>query len=65
MNIDRILKSPRIMSAMTGTTPQAFLDLLPTFSKAWETFKEEEHEKRQCVRAIGGGRKGFLKTGKE
>lgn len=62
INIQRIRKSPRIMSAMTGVTPDEFTALLSTFAQAWKEAKEKQHENNAEKRAIGGGRKGFLKT---
>lgn len=60
INIQRIRKSNRILSAMTGVTPEEFSDLLPAFTQAWIQAKEKQHQ--HAKRAIGGGRKGFLKT---
>jgi hypothetical protein len=65
MNIRRILKSPRIMSALTGTTPEEFKGLLPTFMQVWTQAKWDQHETYATERNIGGGRKGFLKTMEE
>lgn len=61
MRIERVLKNPRLMSALTGLTPQEFLALLPTFEGVLQSRKKEayyRHPKRQ--RRPGGGRKGFL-----
>lgn len=63
MHIERVLKNPRLMSALTGMTPEEFLTLLPTFEGVSENRKKDAYyrnPKRQ--RRLGGGRKGFLKS---
>lgn len=63
MHIERVLKNPRLMSALTGLTPDEFLALLPTFDHILESRKKGiyyRNPKRQ--RRPGGGRKGFLKS---
>lgn len=66
MHIERVLKNPRLMSALTGVTPDEFLTLLPTFDRILESRKKGTYcrnPKRQ--RRPGGGRKGFLKSSME
>lgn len=60
MNIDRVLKNKRSTLALTGLTPEEFLNLLPAFTEIWQKHKQRSRAKRK--RKIGGGRKGFLKT---
>jgi hypothetical protein len=62
INIQRIRKSKRVMSAMIGITPDEFTSLLPAFAQAWTEAKETQHRSDATLRNIGGGRKGFLKT---
>lgn len=56
INIQRVLKNPRTMSALTGITTKEFERLLPDFIDFWKNAK---------VRKIGAGRKGFLKSMEE
>ena len=63
MHIERILQNPRLMAALTGLTPEEFLNLLPTFDGILQSRKKGKYyrdPKRQ--RKPGGGRKGFLKS---
>ena len=63
MNIERLLKNERLMLALTGLNSKEFLGLLPVFAKVWQEKKIEQHNINSTgQRAIGGGRKGFLKT---
>lgn len=63
MNIERLLKNERSMLALTGLNSKEFIDLLPIFTKTWQDKKIEQHLlNSDNKRAIGGGRKGFLKT---
>ena len=62
INIQRVLKDPRTMSALTGVTAIEFEQLLPDFIKAWESSKRYQHKRDAEVRKIGAGRKGFLKS---
>lgn len=65
LNIQRALGNPRAMSALTGVTPEEFNQLLPEFTKVWNSSKRKQHKRDAVVRAIGGGRKGFLRTMEE
>ncbi len=63
MNIERLLKNERLMLALTGLNPREFLNLLSTFAKTWQRKKIKQHSQNSTgQRAIGGGRKGFLRT---
>lgn len=62
MNIEKILKDPRTMSALTGLNFLEFSNLLPIFIQEWRKSKIKQHKKNAKVRKMGGGRKGFLKT---
>lgn len=66
MHLERVLKNPRLMSALTGLTPDEFLALLPIFDRILESRRKGiyyRNPKRQ--RRPGGGRKGFLKSSME
>lgn len=65
INIQRVFKSPRTMSALTGVTPTEFEQLLPEFIRLWTNSKNTQHRRGANLRAIGAGRKGFLKTMEE
>jgi hypothetical protein len=62
LNIDKVLKDPRLMAALTGSALQEFYELLPKFEEEWIKKKKEEHEKKCKMRKWGGGSKGFLPT---
>jgi hypothetical protein len=61
INIERALRSNRLMLALTGVTPQEFENLIPSFSQSWIEEKRKQHRKAK-ERKIGAGRKGFLKS---
>lgn len=58
VNIDGAFKNNRLMKALTGMTIEEFNGILPEFKRVLR--KHFDREDRQ--RAIGGGRKGELKT---
>jgi len=58
VNIDAAFKNNRLMKALTGMTIEEFNGLLPEFERV--LVKQFDRKDRQ--RAIGGGRKGGLKT---
>lgn len=61
MSIERVLKNPRLTSALTGLTPQEFRNLLPIFKDILEKrTKERYYRDSKRERKPGGGRKGFL-----
>ena len=63
ISIKRALKSKRLMSALTGVTPDEFSKLLPSFAKMWNQTKEDKYLKdiKHRQRKPGGGTKGFVK----
>jgi len=63
MNLNKILKNKRLTLALTGLSPQEFLDLLPIFAQTWIDKKQDDYQKnrKNRKRKPGGGRKGFLK----
>lgn len=66
MNLERILKNPRLTLALTGLTPNEFNNLLPTFAKILNKKMRQCHNSNpNKQRKFGGGRKGFLKTAPE
>jgi hypothetical protein len=65
INIQRVLKNPRAMSALTGVSATEFIQLLPEFINAWKNAKRYQHRKHASIRKIGGGRWGFLRSMEE
>lgn len=62
MNIKTLASNPRAMHALTGLSYQEFIALVPTFEKILiEIRKTQPHR----IRAVGGGRKGALKTSED
>ncbi len=63
MNVDKILKNKRLTLALTGLTPQEFLNLLSPFAQTWQDLKQEDYQKnrKQRKRKLSGGRKGSLR----
>lgn len=63
MNIDKILNNRRLTLALTGLTPQEFVNLLPMFEQVWRDKKQRDYRKnrKNRIRKPGGGRKGFLR----
>lgn len=63
MSLEKILKSPRLCSALTGLKPGEFTDLLPTFTEVLlKKMKRQHNDNPHKQRAFGGGRKGCLPT---
>jgi len=62
LNLERILKSDRLIRAMTGLNYKAFEALLPSFIQAYE--QSQVRPEIQRKRAPGGGRKATLRTGR-
>ena len=61
MSLEKILKNPRLCSALTGLTPDEFTNLLPTFAEVLNNkMKRRHNDDPNRLRAFGGGRKGFL-----
>lgn len=66
MSVENVLKRDRLCRALTGLTPQEFLDLLPVFAAALAQAAMEKYltdSSRQ--RKPGGGRKPFALTVEE
>lgn len=63
INIDKVLNRRRLTLALTGLTPQEFIDLLPIFEQVWQDKQQQDYRKnrKQRTRKPGGGRKGFLR----
>lgn len=59
MNLEKILKNPRLTSALTGFTPNEFNNPLPTLN---QKMRQRHNSNPDKQRKFGGGRKGFLKT---
>lgn len=63
MRLEKILKNPRLTSALTGLTPAEFNDLLPTFTETLiQKMRRRHNNNPKKQRRFGGGRKGFLMT---
>ena len=63
MSLEKILKNPRLCSALTGLTPAELTSLLPTFAQVLNNkMKRRHNDDPNRQRAFGGGRKGFLPT---
>ena len=60
LNLERILNQDRLMRAITGLNRQAFDELLPSFTVAYQQSLARPEGVRQ--RAPGGGRKPTLRT---
>lgn len=63
LNLERILESDRLMRAMTGLNRKAFEQLLPSFSQAYDHYRQQGKVERK--RGLGGGRKATLRTSRE
>lgn len=63
MSLEKILKNPRLTSALTGLTPEEFTNLLATFTETLERkMKRRHNDNPDKQRKFGGGRKGFVPT---
>ena len=60
LKIDSALRSPRLMSSLTGMKPNEFILLLSVFEK----ILLESVNNKARKRAVGAGRKGVLKDAK-
>lgn len=58
MDIDRVLRNPRLVRAILGVSAKEFESLLATFTQVWR--EAAENKKRE--RAVGGGRIGKIKS---
>ena len=57
MDIDTVLKNPRLVHAILGVSATEFASLLVTFTQIWK----ENAENKKRKRAVGGGRIGRIK----
>jgi hypothetical protein len=63
ININRVLKNERQILALTGLNSEEFKNLLPAFTAVLQKKRREYYNLNATgARAMGGGRKGFLKT---
>jgi len=63
LNINRALNNKRLMLSLTGLSADEFYNLLPSFSLIWQKAKVRQHKLNSTgQRAVGAGRKGFLRT---
>lgn len=63
MSLEKILKNPRLCSALIGLKPEEFTKLLPTFAEVLvNKMKRLHNDDPLKLRKFGGGRKGFLPT---
>lgn len=62
VNIERALKSNRVLRSLTGLTIKQFRDLQPVFAEKYERRRKAERRKRDPKRAEGAGRKHHLAT---
>lgn len=60
LNIERAMKTERLLRALTGLNRKAFDELCEVFDAVYKTQRQAERKQRQ--RAIGGGRKARLAT---
>jgi hypothetical protein len=58
MDIDRVLKNPRLVRAILGVSAKEFESLLVTFTQVWREAAQNKKRKR----AVGGGRIGKIKN---
>lgn len=66
MDLEKVLKNPRLMLALTGLSTEEFNTLLPTFTVTLTKKMKSRHQNNPGKqRKFGGGRKGFVKTAAE
>lgn len=66
MSVENVLKRDRLCRALTGLTPQEFLDLVPVFAAALaQAVMDRYHSDSSRKRKPGAGRKPFVKTVEE
>lgn len=61
MNIEKLSNNPRGTKALTGLTYEEFINLIETFNKELNNYRNSKNE----FRKTGGGKKGYLPTSKE
>jgi hypothetical protein len=62
LNIDRALKSDRLLRALTGMNRKAFEELCEIFGAAYQEWERLQGDAKKRKRASGGGRKARLYT---
>lgn len=63
LTYEAVKEDPRRLRACTGMEREEFERLLPTFTLAWEEHQRTHHRAPESrKRAVGGGRKGHLRT---
>lgn len=62
MYYDELKGRSRLLQSLTGMNTTEFEALLPSFSAAWESFKEDNFESKPRKRAPGAGRKAELQS---
>jgi len=63
LKAEKVLKQTRLCLALTGLTPQEFLDLLPVFTERLDHKKKRDYANNPTrQRKLGGGRKGIVPT---
>lgn len=61
--IEKILQNKRLTLALTGLTPEKFIEITPDFAKAWGQDKQKRYRtNKDRKRKPGGGSIGFLGT---
>ena len=62
IDIERALKSDRLMKSLTGLSAQKFLNLVPVFRNAFFEMKKEKYEREKAKRKRKSGSvpKGLL-----
>lgn len=63
LTYEAVKENPTRLRACTGMDREEFEGLLPTFTLAWEEHQRTHHRAPESrKRALGGGRKGHLRT---
>ena len=62
MYYDELKDRSWLLQSLTGMNTTEFSALLPSFSAAWESFKEDDFESKSRKRAPGAGRKAELEA---
>ena len=60
INTKRLLKNHRLCKAVTGSSPEELIRLLPAFKQSLIQYQYQVKPKEERKRKIGGGRKGDL-----
>ena len=67
IDINRALKSDRLIRSLTGLSGEEFLNLVPVFRNAFFEIKNEKYEREKAnrKRRPGSGNKGLLVSAQE